>query len=137
MYFFSSKSDQESSLPPAPESLLANQLPQSLLASNSSSSTFAMPPRPRTPWAVKDHSLKHIPKYYPPMDPNCTAFVPGTTASVVAFRIAECLRQHSVAAEYDNESVSFSDAMMKLCIVEPFLSDLFLIFYYFRLLPMP
>ncbi|CAJ1949139.1 unnamed protein product [Cylindrotheca closterium] len=118
MSFFSSnnnsRSESESSLPPAPESLSANQLPQSLLISNSSSS-IAMPPRPRTPWAVKDHSLKHIPKYYPPMDPNCTAFVPGTTASVVAFRIAECLRQHSVAVEYDNESITANAMTVDRC----------------------
>lgn len=72
-------------------------------------------PRPRTPWAVKDHSLKHIPKYYPPMDPNCTTFVPGTTASVVAFRIAECLRQHSVAVEYDNESITANVMTVDKC----------------------
>jgi hypothetical protein len=120
MSFFTSNStnnkDQEA-LPPAPHSLFSNQLPQSLLASQhqqSNNSPIAMP-RPRTPWAVKDHSLKHIPKYYPPMDPNCTGFVPRTTASVVAFRIAECLRQHSVAVEYDNESITANAMTVDRC----------------------
>jgi len=102
-------------LPPAPDSLLSNQLPQSLLASKNSNTSHIAMPRPRTPWAVKDHSLKHIPKYYPPMDRNCTAFVPGTTASVVAFRVAECLRQHSVAVEYDNESITANAMTVDRC----------------------
>jgi len=107
----SSRSDQP--LPPAPDSLLSNQLPQSLMSTTNTNTTNTT--RPRTSWAVKDHSLKHIPKYYPPMDRNCTAFVPGTTASVVAFRIAECLRQHSVAVEYDNESITANVMTVDRC----------------------
>jgi hypothetical protein len=107
----SSGSDQP--LPPAPDSLLSNQLPQSLISATNT--TQSAMPHPRTPWTVKDHSLKHIPKYYPPMDPNTTGFVPGTTASVVAFRIADCLRQHSVAVEYDNESITANAMTVDRC----------------------
>jgi len=49
------------------------------------------------------------------MNPNGTGFVPGTTASVVAFRIAECLRQHSVAVEYDNESITANAMTVDRC----------------------
>jgi hypothetical protein len=40
------------------------------------------------------------------LDPNCTAYVGDASPSVVAIRIAECLRKRSIAVEYDEEAVS-------------------------------
>eukprot|EP00980_Cylindrotheca_fusiformis_P018971 scaffold6355_cov119-Cylindrotheca_fusiformis.AAC.8 len=104
-------------LPPAPESLMSNVLPPSLTSATAAAAAAAnssaaegnddfcsTPSRPRTAWAVRDNSLSHIPKYYPPMDPNTTTYVASTAPSVVAIRIVECLRERSIAAEYDDES---------------------------------
>jgi hypothetical protein len=91
-------------LPRAPTSLLAGALPPSLLQGERDSSH--VPSRPRSLWAVQDTSLRSIPKFYPPLDPNCTAYVGDASPSVVAIRIAECLRKRSIAVEYDEEAVS-------------------------------
>ncbi|KAL3913933.1 MAG: hypothetical protein SGILL_006298 [Bacillariaceae sp.] len=99
---------------PSPLSLMASSLPPSLLADPFSSNTSvasgesnAAGPtlRPRRLWNIGD-KLKPIPVYYPPLDPNCTALVTDVSASLVAVRISECLRQRSIAAEYDEESVT-------------------------------
>lgn len=94
-------SENDNSLPPAPDSLLASALPLSLTAGDSH-----IPSRPRTLWPVQDNRLQHIPKFYPPMDPNCTTYVANTAPSMVAIRIAECLRQRSIAAEFDEETIT-------------------------------
>ena len=64
------------------------------------------PPRPRRLWKVNDTSLKPVPYFYPPLDPRCTVFVSDAPPSVVAVRIAECLRERSISVEYDEEAVS-------------------------------
>ena len=65
------------------------------------------PPRPRRLWKVNDTSLKPVPFFYPPLDPRCTVFVSDAPPSVVAVRIAECLRKRSISVEYDEEAVRF------------------------------
>ena len=67
------------------------------------------PPRPRRLWKVNDTSLKPVPYFYPPLDPRCTVFVSDAPPSVVAVRIAECLRKRSISVEYDEEAVSIPD----------------------------
>jgi len=107
-------------LPPVPNSLLASTLPPSLeqdmtagssagpttAATTAATATGAVPPRPRRLWNVQDTSLKPIPPYYPPLDPNCTALVTDVPPSLVVVRITECLRKRSIAAEYDEDSVT-------------------------------
>jgi hypothetical protein len=66
------------------------------------------PPRPRRLWKVNDTSLKPVPYFYPPLDKRCTVFVSDAPPSVVAVRIAECLRKRSVSVEYDEEAVSWT-----------------------------
>lgn len=75
-------------------------------ASSSSAMAGTVPPRPRRLWNVQDTSLKPVPPYYPPMDPNCTALVGDVPPSLVVVRISECLRKRSIAVEYDEESVT-------------------------------
>jgi hypothetical protein len=121
------RNEQETSLPPAPTSLLACTLPPFLLAdsfssnfpsgisidgttnSNNTSSISnmagSMPPRPRRLWEIQD-KLRPVPQYYPPLDPNCICLVTDVSASLVAGRITECLRKRSIAAEYDEESAT-------------------------------
>jgi hypothetical protein len=64
------------------------------------------PPRPRRLWKVNDTALKPVPYFFPPLDKRCTVFVSDAPPSVVAVRIAECLRKRSVSVEYDEEAVS-------------------------------
>ena len=64
-----------------------------------------VPPRPRRLWKVNDNALKAVPFFYPPLDPRCTIFVSDAPPSVVAVRIAECLRKRSISTEYDEEAV--------------------------------
>lgn len=45
---------------------------------------------------------------YPPLDPRCAAYVDDASPSIVAARIAECLRRRSVAAEFDDEAATCS-----------------------------
>eukprot|EP00539_Tryblionella_compressa_P010468 CAMPEP_0178800192 /NCGR_PEP_ID=MMETSP0745-20121128/12702_1 /TAXON_ID=913974 /ORGANISM="Nitzschia punctata, Strain CCMP561" /LENGTH=627 /DNA_ID=CAMNT_0020458983 /DNA_START=17 /DNA_END=1901 /DNA_ORIENTATION=+ len=75
-------------------------------ATTAATATGAVPPRPRRLWNVQDTSLKPIPPYYPPLDPNCTALVTDVPPSLVVVRITECLRKRSIAAEYDEDSVT-------------------------------
>ena len=84
------------------------------LPSNFEDDGQVAPPRPRRLWKVNDTSLKPVPYFYPPLDPRCTVFVSDAPPSVVAVRIAECLRKRSVSVEYDEEAVSSA-----LCIEEP------------------
>jgi hypothetical protein len=86
-----------------PSSLLASTLPEWKLSSPTSSQLA--PPRPRRLWAVNDTSLRPIPSFYPPMDPKCTVYISDASPSVLAVRIAECLRKRSISVEYDEESV--------------------------------
>jgi len=61
---------------------------------------------PRTNWNVSDSSLKSIPSYYPPMiSTNCT-YVSDASPSMVAARIAHCLKMRSLIAEYDDEKAN-------------------------------
>lgn len=62
-------------------------------------------PPPAARWNVSDTSLRPVPPFYPPLNPRCTVFVGDTMPSVVAVRIAECLRKRSIAVEFDEESV--------------------------------
>jgi hypothetical protein len=98
-------STENDSLPPAPTSLLSNNLPHSLLQGNRSAQHIPSA-RPRSQWTIRDSSLQHIPQFYPPMNPNCTIYVANTPPSIVAVRITECLRKRSIAVEYDDDSVS-------------------------------
>jgi len=105
----------------APSSLLSGALPRSLLMNNNnnspsmnlmfpgSSSSAPTGPllRPRRLWNVQDNSLKRIPTGYPPLNPRCTVFVGDAPPSIVAVRIAECLRKRSIGVEYDEEMVRF------------------------------
>ena len=72
----------------------------------SESSLAGIPPRPRRLWKVNDNALKAVPYFFPPLDPRCTVFVSDAPPSVVAVRIAECLRKRSISVEYDEEAVS-------------------------------
>ena len=94
----------------APSSLLSGALPRSLLENNSTVSAFSGPSavpilRPRRLWNVHDNALKRIPSGYPPLNPRCTTYVGDAPPSIVAVRIAECLRKRSISVEYDEEMV--------------------------------
>jgi hypothetical protein len=115
---FTSENDQ--SLPSAPDSLLSSALPQSLSSTTTTPTTILIsdsdiPSRPRTLWDVQDNCLQHIPKFYPPMNPNCTVYISNAAPSVVAIRIAECLRQRSIAVEYDGESSTATAMTVDRC----------------------
>lgn len=73
------------------------------------------PQRPRRLWKVNDTSLKPVPYFYPPLDPRCTVFVSDAPPSVVAVRIAECLRKRSVSVEYDEEAVTATCMTVDRC----------------------
>ncbi len=92
----------------APSSLLSSALPRSLLKTTPLlSGPQALPLlRPRRLWLVQDNSLKRIPQGYPPLNPRCTTYVGDAPPSIVAVRIAECLRKRSISVEYDEETVS-------------------------------
>ena len=62
------------------------------------------PPRPRRLWKVNDTALRPFPLYAPAPSSQCVRLIPHTPPSVVAIRIAECLRRRSVAVEYDDEA---------------------------------
>jgi len=117
--------------PQQPLTLQSNLLPPSLLgeglhnmgsprsrtvtddatSSNEASRTYSsllLPPS-RT-WSIASgdglKSLPKVPSHFPPFDPNCTALVTDAPPSIVLVRISECLRRRSIAAEYDDESVT-------------------------------
>lgn len=73
------------------------------------------PPRPRRLWRVNDTSLKPVPFFYPPLDPRCTVFISDAPPSVVAVRIAECLRKRSISVEYDEEAVTATCMTVDRC----------------------
>eukprot|EP00934_Nitzschia_sp_Nitz4_P002445 Nitzschia sp. Nitz4//scaffold72_size95085//19777//21261//NITZ4_004748-RA/size95085-snap-gene-0.119-mRNA-1//-1//CDS//3329557339//2440//frame0 len=103
----------------APTSLLSGSLPASLRESDDGLSVAGMnsvvSARPRRLWAVQDASLPRIPKLYPPLNPNCTTYVGDASPSVVAVRIAECLRKRSMAVEYDDESATATVMSVDRC----------------------
>lgn len=74
-----------------------------------------LPPRPRRLWKVNDTSLKPVPFFYPALDPRCTVFVSDAPPSVVAVRIAECLRKRSISVEYDEEAVTATCMTVDRC----------------------
>jgi len=76
---------------------------------------LAVPSRPRRLWKVSDTSLRHIPPFYPPLDARCTAYVSDAPPSVIAVRIAECLRRRSVSVEYDEEAVTATAMTVDRC----------------------
>lgn len=99
----------------APATLLSAALPANLVEDGHSFSgglfddndlNTMVASRPRTLWTIQDTALRSIPKNYPPLNRNCTAYVGDASPSVVAVRVAECLRKRSIAVEYDDESVS-------------------------------
>ncbi|GKY95748.1 hypothetical protein MPSEU_000535600 [Mayamaea pseudoterrestris] len=73
------------------------------------------PKRPRRLWAVSDTQLPKLPFMYPPLCHQTSRCIKNTPASVVAIRIAECLRLRSVAVEYDEESASASCMTIDRC----------------------
>jgi len=107
-----------------PLTLHSNLLPPSLLEDglgalrsrtvtddmDESRSSFLLHPPPHNTWSIAssdDHKvLPKIPCHYPPLDPNCSALVTDAPPSIVVVRISECLRRRSIAAEYDDETVS-------------------------------
>lgn len=110
--------DSGSSTPAGRPSLLAGlTLPGGFDEQNDSGeggSGSTVPPRPRRLWKVNDTSLKPVPYFYPPLDPRCSVFVSDAPPSVVAVRIAECLRKRSISVEYDEEAVRHTDLDFKL-----------------------
>lgn len=108
----------------APTSLLSNVLPTSLLhdEANGQSASFSnISARPRRLWNIQDTSLRSIPTYYPPLNPNCTTYVGDSSPSVVAVRISECFRKRSIAVEYDDEAVSATAMTVDRCQFQVFL----------------
>ena len=91
----------------APTSLFSDALPRSLLGVQQIESELGSgTPRPRRLWTIQDTSVKPYPKFYPPPNPNCSVTVDdGSSPSVIAIRISECCRKHSISVEYDDESV--------------------------------
>jgi len=76
--------------------------------SSRNNSSVLLPP-PRRPWGIASDvhkALPKLPRNYPPLDPNCTALVTDVPPSIVLVRISECLRRRSIAAEYDDDSVT-------------------------------
>lgn len=102
----------------APSSLLSGALPPGLLqeggetATSPSSLNSSVASRPRRLWTIQDTAPKRIPKGFPPLNPQCTAYVGDASPSVLAVRISECLRKRSIAVEYDDENVSSSRPSM-------------------------
>lgn len=83
-------------------SLLAGINP-SLLQGESSSDVI--PPRPRALWTVQDASLRPLPPLAV-LNPRYSTYVSDAPPSVVAIRIAECLRLWSTCAEYDADNAT-------------------------------
>jgi len=61
---------------------------------------------PRTNWNISDNKLKPIPPLYPPLISNCCTFIGDSSPSIIATRIAECLKKRSILAEYDDEAAT-------------------------------
>lgn len=94
----------------APSSLLSSSLPPTLLQEEENNDFFSatnnpVAMRPRRLWTIQDTALKRVPQGYPPLNPNCIAYVGDASPSVVAVRISECFRKRSIAVEYDDETV--------------------------------
>mgnify|MGYP000209289630 CR=1 FL=1 len=61
----------------------------------------SLPPRPRRVWKVNDASLSQRPIFHPPLSKYTSVFVADAAApSIVAIRIAECLRLRSISTEF-------------------------------------
>jgi hypothetical protein len=61
------------------------------------------PSRPHRLWKISDTALRPFPPYFP-RDCSCSRVIRNTPPSVIAIRIAECLRRCSIAVEYDSEA---------------------------------
>ena len=71
------------------------------------------PPRPRRLWKISDTSLRRYPQFYP--KPIQYRLVDDASPSVVAVRIAECLRRLSVSVEYDEEMATATGITVDRC----------------------
>ena len=67
-------------------------------------------PRPRRLWKIVDHNIPILrPSAWPFLNRYASCTIPDDASpSVVAVRIAECLRRRSVVAEYDEEAATAS-----------------------------
>lgn len=75
-----------------------------------------VPPRPRRLWKVHDTKLPLFPSHlYPPPNKQNSCFVSDAPPSVIAVRIAECLRRRSVAVEYDEETCTATAVTVDRC----------------------
>jgi len=63
------------------------------------------PPSPQSNWNVSDTDLRPMPSLHPPIDRRCAVFIDFSKPSVVAARIADCLRRRSIVAEYNDGMV--------------------------------
>jgi len=75
---------------------------------NDDSGEGLAPPRPRRLWKINDTGLRQRPPFYPRCDERCCRRIDAsiTPPSVVAIRIAECLRRRNIATEFDDEAAT-------------------------------
>lgn len=57
-------------------------------------------------WNVKDNKLKPYPPFYPPICRNTSTYVGDSSPSIVASRIAECLKKRGTCVEYDEDAAT-------------------------------
>lgn len=74
-----------------------------------------IPQHPRRLWKVDDAKLPKFPDFYPLPNPRDSCIVTDAPPSVIAVRIAECLRRRSVAMEYDEETFTATGMTVDRC----------------------
>lgn len=57
-------------------------------------------------WNVKDNKLKPYPPFYPPICKNTSIYVGDSSPSIVASRIADCLKKRGACVEYDEDAAT-------------------------------
>lgn len=78
--------------------------------------SFVVPPRPRRLWKVHDTKLPLYPSHlYPPPNRQSSCYVTDAPPSVIAVRIAECLRRRSCVVEYDEETCTATAVTLDRC----------------------
>ncbi|GAX26379.1 hypothetical protein FisN_2Hh203 [Fistulifera solaris] len=77
--------------------------------------TSGIPKHPRRLWKVDDDKLPPFPDFFPPPTPRESCLITDAPPSVIAVRIAECLRRRSVAVEYDEDTCTATGVTVDGC----------------------
>ena len=119
----SSLDESTSELPPPPPDtsfvLAAGLPPIENQQQQHQTTTLLLPAHPRRLWTVSDTKLPVFQSLWP--KPKDCKLIYESSASIIAIRIAECLRRHSISVDYDDVAATVQCRTVDQCHFELFL----------------